>query len=95
MKPHTKSLHVIRFAVILAWVLAIGSQVRVLYAEHEEAKMMEQKEKMRAEIKAQDTGLTAETAKLNKAPQPEKLELMAALLTHWVEQRSAMNVKKA
>ena len=102
MKLHTNSLHVIRFAVILALVLAIGSQVRVLYAEHEEGKMMdhckkmmEQKEKMGAEIKAQDAGLTEEIAKMNKAPQPEKLELMAALLTHLVEQRSAMNVKKA
>jgi hypothetical protein len=55
--------------------------------------MMEQKEKMMADIKAQDAELTAQVAKMNGAPENRKLDLMAAVVTHLVEQRTAMNVR--
>lgn len=107
MKLHTKKRHVIRLTLALALALATASSVPVIHAEHEEGKAMEgkmmkhckemkeQKEKLGAEIKAQDADLTEKIAKLNKAPQPEKLEIMAAVLTQMVEQRSAMNARKA
>jgi hypothetical protein len=53
--------------------------------------MMEQKQKMMAEMKAQDADLTAQVAKMNSAPDNTKLDLLAAVVTHMVEQRSAMN----
>jgi hypothetical protein len=66
-----------------------------------EAKMMEQcqemkeqKEKMMAEMKAEDVELTAQVAKMNSAPKENKLDLMAAVITRMVEQRTAMHAKK-
>jgi hypothetical protein len=63
-----------------------------------EAKMMDRcmemakmKKKMMADMKAQDAELTAQVAKMNKAPKNEKVTLMAALLTSMVEQRTAMH----
>lgn len=40
-------------------------------------------------MKAQDAELTAQVAKMNKAPKNEKVTLMAAVLTSMVEQRTA------
>ena len=57
--------------------------------------MKEQKQKMMADIKAQDAELTAQVAKMNSAPENEKLDLMAAVVTHMQEQQRAMNVRKA
>ena len=63
-----------------------------------EAKMMDRcmemakmKKKMMADMKAQDAELTAQVAKMNKAPKNEKVTLMAAVLTSMVEQRTAMH----
>jgi outer membrane PBP1 activator LpoA protein len=63
-----------------------------------EAKMMDRcmematmKKKMMADMKAQDAELTAQVARMNKAPKNEKVKLMAALLTSMVEQRTAMH----
>jgi len=63
-----------------------------------EAKMMDRcmemakmKKKMMADMKAQDAELTAQVAKMNKAPKNEKVMLMAAVLTSMVEQRTAMH----
>ena len=67
-----------------------------------EAKMMEQcqemkeqKAKMRADKKAHDAQLTEHVAKMNSAPQDKKTDLMAAVVTHMVEQRIAMDARKA
>jgi hypothetical protein len=57
--------------------------------------MKEQKEKMMADMKAQDTELTAQVAKMNSAPEDRKMSLMAAVLTHMVEQRITMDARKA
>jgi len=55
--------------------------------------MKEQKQKMMAEMKAQDAELTEHVAKMNSAPADKKLDVMAAVITHMVEQRIAMNAK--
>jgi hypothetical protein len=57
--------------------------------------MMAEKQKIRAEVKAQDAELQAQTAKMNSAPQDEKLDLLAAVVTQMVEQRIAMQARKA
>lgn len=56
--------------------------------------MMEQKTEMMADMRAQDAELTVQVATMNSAPEDKKLGLMAAVLTHLVEQRTAMNARK-
>ena len=55
--------------------------------------MVKMKKKMMADMKAQDAELTAQVAKMNKAPKNEKVMLMAAVLTSMVEQRTAMHAR--
>jgi hypothetical protein len=55
--------------------------------------MMSQRHKLHEEMKAQDAELSEEAAAMNRAPDDKKLGLMAALVTHMVEQRSAMNTR--
>ncbi len=57
--------------------------------------MPAQKQKMLDDMKAQDAGLTEELAKMNSAPDDKKVGLMAAVVTHIVEQRIAMDARKA
>jgi len=57
--------------------------------------MKEQKAKMNADIKAQDISLAGEIAAMNSAPQDRKSELMAAIITKMVEQRTATDERKA
>ena len=108
MKNQTNTNLVIRSSLALALALAIWSPVQARSAEPAEGKMMteakmmercqamkEQKQKMMAEMKAQDAELTAQVAKMNSAPEDKKMGLMAAILTHMVEQRIAMDARKA
>ena len=67
-----------------------------------EAKMMErcqemkeQKQKMMEDMKAQDAQLTEQLTKMNRAPENKKMGLMAAVITHMVEQRITMDARKA
>ena len=53
-------------------------------------KMKQQKQDMKDDIKAQDAQLTEQLANMNRAPEDQKTGLMAAVLTHMVEQRIAM-----
>ena len=55
--------------------------------------MMAQKQKMMADMKAQDAELTEQVAQMNSAPQDKKINLMAAVLTRMVEQRTNMNMR--
>ncbi len=55
--------------------------------------MTEQRQKMMAEMKAQDAELTAQVAEMNRAPADKKLDLVAAIVTRLVEQRVAMNAR--
>ena len=57
--------------------------------------MKEQKQKMMEDTKAQDAELTAQVAEMNSAPEDKKMSLMAAVITHMVEQRIAMDARKA
>lgn len=57
--------------------------------------MMEQKQKMNDEMKAQDAKLTEQIAEMHRAPEDKKMGLMEAILTQMVEQRAAMNARKA
>ena len=104
MKNKTNSNLVIRSSLALALVLAIWSPVQALAAESgvTEPKMMErcqemkeQKQQMKEDMKAQDVELTEHVAKMNSAPEDKKISLMAAVITHMVEQRIAMDARKA
>ncbi|MFA6271210.1 MAG: hypothetical protein WC657_08475, partial [Candidatus Paceibacterota bacterium] len=57
--------------------------------------MMDQKKKMMADMKAQDAKLAEQVAKMNSAPADKKLDLTSAIVTHMVEQQTAMHVRKA
>jgi hypothetical protein len=94
----------IRSSLALALALAIWSPLKAQSAEPAEGKKMaegkmmaccqameEQKQKMMTEMKAQDAELAAQVAKMNSAPENEKMSLMAAVITRMVEQRTAMN----
>ena len=108
MKNQTHTNLPIRYSFALALALAIWSPVPARSAEAAEgekmteAKMMEQcqemkaqKAKMKADMKAQDADLTAQLTEMNRAPQNQKTDLMAAVVTHMVEQRIAMDARKA
>jgi vancomycin resistance protein YoaR len=99
---------VIRSSFALALALAIWSPVQAQSAEPAqvknmtEAKMMErcqemkeQKQKMKEDMKAQETQLTEQLNKMNHAPEDKKMGMMAAVLTRMVEQRIAMDARKA
>ncbi len=57
--------------------------------------MMEQKQKMKEDMEAQDAQLTEQLSEMNGAPEDKKTDLMAALLTQMVEKRIAMDARKA
>jgi hypothetical protein len=57
--------------------------------------MKAQKQSMKADMRSQDAQLTEQLAKMNRAPENKKMGLMAAALTQMVEQRIAMDARKA
>ena len=57
--------------------------------------MMEQKQKMKDNMAAENARLTEQVTEMNSAPKDKKIGLMAAVLTHMVEQRIAMDARKA
>ncbi|WP_348547420.1 hypothetical protein [Chthoniobacter sp.] len=98
----------IRSSLALALALVVWSPVQAQSAEPADGKkmmdgkMMEgckemkaQKQKMKEDMKAQDTELTEHVAKMNSAPEDKKINLMAAVITHMVDQRIAMGARKA
>ena len=107
MKNQTHTNLLIRSSLALAMTLAIWSPVQSQSAEPLEAKKMEgkmmegcekmkeQKEKMKADMKVQNDELTEHVAKMNSAPADKKVDVMAALITHILEQRIAMDARKA
>jgi hypothetical protein len=56
--------------------------------------MMAQKQKIKADVKAQDSQLALELGRMNRAPSDKKVDLMATLLTRMVEQRLSMDARK-
>jgi hypothetical protein len=108
MKYQTNTNLVIRSSLALALALAIWSPGQSQSAEPAEGKMMmkgkmmthcqemkEQKQKMMEDMKAQDTELTEQVARMNSAPENKKVDLIAAIVTRMAEQRIAMNARMA
>lgn len=107
MKKSTFMSRLIRTALVLSLALFIWSPLQVQSASHMEGEkmteskmpdkcqeMMAKKQAMMAEMKAQDAELSAQLAKMNSAPQEQKLDLLAAVVTRMVEQRIAMEERK-
>ena len=108
MTRHTITDLAIRSSLALALILAFGSAVRADPAapaaempmaadqmqEHCKS-MMEHKNSMAADMKAQDDALTEMVAKMNRASGAEQMPLMAAVITRMVEQRVARNAHMA
>lgn len=108
MKTRTTKNILLRASLTLAVMMAVhapASSWAVEPAGKEmkmEGKMMDrceemkkEKQKMQADMKAQDAALAAAVATMNNALQEKKVDLLAGVVTTLVEQRSAMNVKKA
>jgi len=106
MKKRTNASLVILSSLTLA--MAIWSPVQAQPVEPTQGKMMmegkmmercqemkEQKQKMMADMNAQDAELTEQVARMNSAPEDKKLGLLAAVVTRMVEQRTSMNARKA
>lgn len=95
----------IRSCLAMTLVLTVWSPLQSQTAESTKAKkveskktqhdhsMMEHRHAMMAEMKAEDDDLIALVAKMNSAPAVEKLDLVAAIVTHLVEQRAAMDAR--
>lgn len=108
MKQTTCTSRILRSCLALGLALAIWSPFQAQSASHmggEEKtpvkmmdrcqEMMTQKQQMMADMRAQDAELSAQLAKMNSAPQDQKLDLLAAVVTRMVEQRIAMDERKA
>jgi hypothetical protein len=108
MKRQTQTSILLRSSLALAFALVIGTPVQLRSAEPAEGQMkmdgkmmagcqemMDQQQKMKADMKAQDAQLTGLVAKMNSAPEDKKLDAIAAVLTQMVEQRIAMDARKA
>jgi uncharacterized protein HemX len=92
----------------LALALAIWSPLQAQTAEPQQAKSMmaapmmdkcqemkAQKQRMKENIAAQETQLTEQLSEMNRAPEDKKVGLMAAVVTHMVEQQISMRARKA
>lgn len=92
----------------LALALAIWSPLQAQTAEPQQAKsmmaapMMEkcqemkaQKQRMKEDLAAQEARLTEQLSEMNRAPEDKKIGLMAAVVTHMVEQQISMHARKA
>jgi hypothetical protein len=55
--------------------------------------MKEQRRAMMADMKTQDAQLTGQITAMNNAPEGQKLDLMATIVTQMSAQRTAMNVR--
>ena len=103
MKIHTPRNILIQSSLILALALAIWTPIQAQSADPAEGKKMmehceamkEKKQKMKAEMKTQDAELSEQIARMNRAPEDKKVGLMAGVITQMLEQRMAMNARKA
>lgn len=57
--------------------------------------MKAQKQRMKEDIAAQEAQLTEQHSEMNRAPEDKKIGLMAAVVTHMVEQQIGMHARKA
>ena len=108
MKNRTNTYTAVRSSLALAIALTMGTAVRAQSAQPTEEKtptaaammercqeMKEQKQKLKEDMKAQDAQLTEQLVEMNRAPKDKKVGLMATALTGMVQQRIAMDARKA
>src|SRR5664279_4024815 len=101
MKNQTNTHLVVCSSLALVLALALCSPVQAQSAEPTEEKtptaaaMMERCQEMKEDMKAQDAQLTEQLANMNRAPEDKQTGLMAGILTNMVEQRIAMDARKA
>jgi hypothetical protein len=108
MNKRTTKRLIVASGLALGLIVAIGSPLQARAAEpmagmtmtadgmKEQCKQMhERKRQMREDMKAQDARLTDQLGEMNRAPDDKKLGLLAALVTNTVEQRIAMDARKA
>lgn len=109
MKTRTTKNIFLRASMALAVMIAVHTPASSWAAEPAEAKemkmeskmmdqceeMKKEKQKMQAEMKAQDTELTAVVATMNSAAPDKKLDLVTGVVTQLVEQRTAMHAQMA
>lgn len=108
MKKQTQMNLPISFGFALALALALSPVVQAQSPKPAERKMkmegtmmescgeiMKQKQTMKEDMKAQDANLTELLARMNRAPEGKKMNLMAAVITHMVEQRISMDARHA
>jgi DNA-binding transcriptional regulator YdaS (Cro superfamily) len=108
MKNQTNTHLVVCSSLALVLALALCSPVQAQSAQAAEEKtstaaammercqeMKEQKQKLKEDMKAQDAQLTEQLANMNRAPEDKQMGLMAGVLTNMVEQRIAMDARKA
>ena len=102
----TRVINISSLALTLAMVICLPAQAESTAAVQKKSgeapnamegchSMHAEKQKMLDDIKAQDAVLTEELAKMNSAPDDKKVGLMATLVTHIVEQRIAMDERRA
>ena len=107
MEKSTCTSRIIRSAMALTLALVVWSPLSAPAASHMAGEamtkpkmmdrcqeMMAQRQQMMADMKAQDAELTAQLARMNNAPQEQKLDLLAAVVTRMAEQRIAMQERK-
>jgi hypothetical protein len=58
-----------------------------------EQTMMQRRQAMMIEMKGEDIELAAQVAQMNGAQAEQKIDLMAAIITRMVQQRTAMNAR--
>lgn len=108
MNNRTSTNLVLRPSLALALALAIWSPAHAQSPKPAEGKAMteatmmahcqemkEQKQKLKDDGDAQNAQITAQLSEMNSAPKDKKMNLMAAVVTHAVEQRIAMDARKA
>src|ERR1035437_3733486 len=108
MKNQTNTHLVVCSSLALVLALTLCSPVQAQSAEPTEEKtptaaammercqeMKEQKQKLKEDMKAQDAQLTEQLGNMNRAPEDKQTGLLAGVLTNMVEQRIAMDARKA
>ncbi|NQV34620.1 MAG: hypothetical protein HQ515_18145 [Phycisphaeraceae bacterium] len=106
MKNHMNMKFVAGSTATLVLALAVWSPI-LQSAEHpsehpsKNAKMKScqamtaEKQKLAKDLKAQDSELNRQVARMNRAPANKKVDLMAAIITRLVTQRTVMNARQA
>ena len=105
MKTHLNTKLVIGsiLTLVLGLVMGLPPLQSAEHPEHPAGKtmmkqcqaMQMQKHKLTADLKAQDAELGKQVARMNSAPANRKMDLMAAIITRLVTQRTVMNARQA